>query len=220
MQNLPGLVAQLNQPADAETRFVVSQFSPETQTLIRSYSARADAETAPASLLSRIASMTKEEDRLTLSLRIMLTDDLNRLIDNPAMPLAFGAPSPTPLAGEALARYNRRLLTGEFAGLLAAPRRLEATQLNPVNAEIVATSPKAKDMAVNMFSAVWALSITIGTVLLVSLFTKQKTDAELQNLVLGMTPLPEEAPCPWYQKPLFWAAVIIAVLIAVNIIFW
>jgi SSS family solute:Na+ symporter len=71
-----------------------------------------------------------------------------------------------------------------------------------------------------MFSALWSLSVTIGTVLLVSLFTKQKTDAELQNLVLGMTPPPVEEPCPWYQKPLFWAAVIMAVLIAVNIIFW
>jgi SSS family solute:Na+ symporter len=220
MKDLPALVAQFRQPADAETRFVVSQFSPETQTLLQEYAARAAAEAAPVSIVARIASVTKEEDRLTLSLRIKLTDDLNRLIDNPAMPLAFGAPSPTALTGEALARYNRTLLTGEFAGVLAAPRRLEATQLNPVNTEIVATSPKAKDMAVNMFSALWSLSVTIGTVLLVSLFTKQKTDAELQNLVLGMTPPPVEKPCPWYQKPLFWAAVIMAVLIAVNIIFW
>ena len=75
-------------------------------------------------------------------------------------------------------------------------------------------------MAVNMFSALWSLTLTVGTVLLVSLFTPQKTDEELKNLVLGLTPPPAEAPCPWYQKPLLWAAVIMAVLIAINIIFW
>jgi SSS family solute:Na+ symporter len=97
---------------------------------------------------------------------------------------------------------------------------LEATQLNPSHAEIIATSPKAQDMAVNMFSGFWSLLLTIGTVIMVSLFTTPKPDAALKNLVYGMTPLPDEGPCPWYSKPVFWAGVVTVVLIAFNIIFW
>ena len=41
------------------------------------------------------------------------------------------------------------------------------------------------------------LIVTIG----VSLFTKPKPDAELKNLVFGLTPLPDEGPCPWYERP-------------------
>jgi hypothetical protein len=42
----------------------------------------------------------------------------------------------------------------------------------------------------------------------------------LKDLVMGLTTLPDEGPCPWYRKPLFWATVVAVVLVAVNIIFW
>jgi SSS family solute:Na+ symporter len=220
LKNLPALAAQLDRPADPVAQYVAGRLSPATLALLKEYDSEARARQAAGGFGAKLAAAVKGEDRLTLRTRIALTDDLNRLIDNPAVPAALGAPTARPLQGEALARYNRALLTREFAPALAPARRLEATQLNPVNAEIIATSPKAQDMAVNMFSALWSLTLTVGTVLLVSLFTPRKSDAELQNLVLGLTPPPTEAPCPWYQKPLFWAAVIMAVLVALNIIFW
>ncbi len=218
LKALPTLAGDLTQPADPVARYLAGQLSPATVDLLREYAA--EARTRPHTFASELVSAVKGEDRLTLRTRIALTDDLNRLIDNPAMPAALGAPLAHPLQGEALARYNRTLLTQEFAPALAPARRLEATQLNPVNAEIIATSPKAQDMAVNMFSALWSLTLTVGTVLLVSLFTRPKPDAELKNLVLGLTPTPDEGPCPWYQKPALWGGVIMAVLVAINIIFW
>ena len=38
--------------------------------------------------------------------------------------------------------------------------------------------------------------------------------------MMGLTPIPDEGPCPWYEKPLLWAAIVGAVLIAINIIFF
>jgi SSS family solute:Na+ symporter len=75
-------------------------------------------------------------------------------------------------------------------------------------------------MAVNMYSAWWSFVVCVSVTIVVSLFTKRKPEAELKDLVLGLTTLPEQKPCPWHQKPLFWAAVVTAALIAVNIIFW
>jgi SSS family solute:Na+ symporter len=58
--------------------------------------------------------------------------------------------------------------------------------------------------------------VTVG----VSLFTRPKPEAELRNLVYGLTPRPEEGPCPWYEKPALWATVVAVVLVAINVVFW
>jgi SSS family solute:Na+ symporter len=75
-------------------------------------------------------------------------------------------------------------------------------------------------MAINMYSAWWSLVVSILVTVAVSLVTKPKPEAELQNLVLGLTPLPNDGRCPWYRAPKFWASAVAVVLIAVNIIFW
>jgi SSS family solute:Na+ symporter len=75
-------------------------------------------------------------------------------------------------------------------------------------------------MAVNMYSGWWSLVVCVLVTVGVSLFTRPKPDAELRNLVYGLTPRPDEGPCPWYEKPAFWAAVVAAVLVAVNVVFW
>jgi hypothetical protein len=54
----------------------------------------------------------------------------------------------------------------------------------------------------------------------VSLFTPRKSDAELKNLVMGLTPLPDEGPCPWYQSPALWATIVTVALVAINVVFW
>jgi solute:Na+ symporter, SSS family len=100
------------------------------------------------------------------------------------------------------------------------PGRFDPNLLNPDHVRHIALSPLAKDMAVNMYSALWSLLICMGVTVLVSLATKPKPDAELKDLVYGLTRPPDEGPCPWYQKPVLWAGVVMAVLIIVNIIFW
>jgi solute:Na+ symporter, SSS family len=91
---------------------------------------------------------------------------------------------------------------------------------NPDHTRHVARSAKAKPMAVNMYSGWWSLVVCLLVTILVSLFTKPKPDSELTNLVYGLTPLPDEGPCPWYQKPRLWAGVVAACLVAVNVLFW
>jgi SSS family solute:Na+ symporter len=45
-------------------------------------------------------------------------------------------------------------------------------------------------------------------------------DSALTGLVYGLTEVPAVGNVPLYQKPLFWAAVVTVVFIALNIIFW
>jgi SSS family solute:Na+ symporter len=107
--------------------------------------------------------------------------------------------------------------------------RLAATQIsqrfapaafNPDHTEHVARSRKAKPMAVNMYSGWWSLVVCVLVTVIVSLFTRPKPDAELKNLVYGLTPLPDEGPCPWYERPALWAALVTLALVAVNVVFW
>jgi len=91
---------------------------------------------------------------------------------------------------------------------------------NPAHVKYIARWENAKEMAVNMYSAFWTLCVCVAVAIGVSLFTRPKPDAELKNLVFGLTPLPDEGPCPWYQRPVLWAAVVAVVLVAINVIFW
>ena len=75
-------------------------------------------------------------------------------------------------------------------------------------------------MAVNMFGGLWSLLICVAVTVVVSLLTRPKPDAELTNLVYGLTPLPDAGPTPWYGSPKLWAGVVGAALIVINIIFW
>jgi SSS family solute:Na+ symporter len=92
--------------------------------------------------------------------------------------------------------------------------------LNPEHVKHIALSPLAKDMAVNMFGGLWSLLACMSVTIFVSLLTRPKPESELKDLVYGLTPLPEGETCAWYERPVLWAGVVGAVLIAVNIVFW
>ena len=40
------------------------------------------------------------------------------------------------------------------------------------------------------------------------------------GLVYGATDIPSEGDLLWFQKPIFWAALVAIALVIVNIIFW
>jgi len=84
----------------------------------------------------------------------------------------------------------------------------------------VALSPYAKDMAENMFRALWSGIICVVVTVVVSYMTVPKPESELTNLVYGCTDVPSEGHLPLWQRPIFWAGVVSAVFIALNIIFW
>jgi hypothetical protein len=97
--------------------------------------------------------------------------------------------------------------------------RFAPSAFNPAHTRLIARSDKAKPMAVNMYSAWWSFVVCVLVTIGVSLVTKPKPDAELANLVMGLTPLPTQ-DLPWYRKPVFWAGVVAVVLVAINVIFW
>jgi SSS family solute:Na+ symporter len=71
----------------------------------------------------------------------------------------------------------------------------------------------------NTYMSFWALAVTMVAVVLISLVTKPKTDAELKNLVMGLTPR-AKVEGSWLQRPVFWAGVLSVVLIAINLYLW
>ncbi len=91
---------------------------------------------------------------------------------------------------------------------------------DPSALRYVALSPNAKVMAQDMYQALWSFLVCVTVTVVVSLATEPKSDAELAGLVYGLTEVPSVGDVPFYKKPLFWAAVVIVVFIALNIIFW
>ena len=90
----------------------------------------------------------------------------------------------------------------------------------PSALSIVALSSDAKDMAENMYRALWSVIMTVLVTFLISLATKPKSEAELNGLVYGATKLPTEPPVPFYKNEWCWASLAIVVFIGLNIIFW
>jgi SSS family solute:Na+ symporter len=112
------------------------------------------------------------------------------------------------------------LRAGVRVQAVSVVQRFAPAAFNPDHTKYIARSEKAKPMAVNMYSGWWSLVVCVVMTVLVSLFTKPKPETELKNLVYGLTPLPDEGPCPWYERPALWAAVVGVALVAVNVVFW
>ena len=93
-------------------------------------------------------------------------------------------------------------------------------KIDPAALRYVALSPNAKDMAENMYRALWSWIICVVVTVVVSVLTKPKPERELSGLVYGCTVVPAETGLRWFQKPLLWAGVILIVFVGLNIIFW
>jgi SSS family solute:Na+ symporter len=120
--------------------------------------------------------------------------------------------------------WKRATKAGGFWGLLLGTLTSIGlwawVKLDPSALRYVALSPDAKDMAENMYRALWSVSVAVIVNLVVSLATKPRPAAELDGLVYGATKLPDEDPVPLYKNEWFWTAIAIVVFIALNIYFW
>jgi SSS family solute:Na+ symporter len=120
--------------------------------------------------------------------------------------------------------WKRATGPGGFWGLLAGTGSSIGmwawVKLDPSALRIVALSPNAKDMAENMYRALWSWIVCVAVTVAVSYMTQPKTDSELRGLVYGVTEMPHEEAVPLYQRPAFWAVVVGLGFIALNIIFW
>ena len=120
--------------------------------------------------------------------------------------------------------WKRATPAGGFWGLLAGTLssigmwawvKLDASALR-----YVALSPHARDMAENMYRALWSWIVCVLVTVVVSMVTKPKPDSELTGLVYGLTAIPSEASVAVYQRPWFWAVVVAGLFIVVNVAFW
>ena len=84
----------------------------------------------------------------------------------------------------------------------------------------VAMSADAQPMAENLYRALWSWIICVMVTVVVSLFTKATPEAELAGLVYGVTPLPDDGATSLWQKPLFWAIIVIVIFFILNLVFF
>jgi solute:Na+ symporter, SSS family len=120
--------------------------------------------------------------------------------------------------------WRRTTPAGGFWGLLAGTVSSIGMWLwvkaEPSALQYVALSPKAKDMAENMYRGLWSWLICVAVTVIVSSMTRPKPVEELTGLVYGCTELPSEGHLPLFKRPIFWAAIIAVVFVVLNLIFW
>jgi solute:Na+ symporter, SSS family len=109
---------------------------------------------------------------------------------------------------------------GLFAGTAASVAMFVWVKTDIHNLRFVAMSTDAQPMAENLYRALWSWIICVGVTVIVSLMGKPMPDAELAGLVYGVTPLPDDGAQTLWQKPMFWAVVVITVFFILNIIFF
>jgi SSS family solute:Na+ symporter len=120
--------------------------------------------------------------------------------------------------------WKRATPAGGFWGLLCGTVASIAmwawVKLDPSALAIVALSTNAKDMAENMYRALWSWLVCVIVTVVVSYATKPKPESELTGLVYGCTEIPSEQHLPLYQRPIFWACIVAAVFVILQILFW
>jgi SSS family solute:Na+ symporter len=109
---------------------------------------------------------------------------------------------------------------GLLAGTVSSIGMWAWVKLDPEALQYVALSSHAKDMAENMFRALWSWIVCVIVTVVVSMVTLPKPVTELAGLVYGATEIPSEGHLPLYERPAFWACVVGAVFVILNIIFW
>jgi solute:Na+ symporter, SSS family len=132
----------------------------------------------------------------------------------------------SPLLGAVLMGmfWKRATRAGGFWGLLLGTLTSiglwEWVRKYPSALRYVALSPDAKDMAENMYRALWSVIVSVVVIYVVSLFGQPRPVAELDGLVYGATKLPAEEPVPIYKNEWFWFVIAIIIFVILNVIFW
>jgi len=109
---------------------------------------------------------------------------------------------------------------GLLCGTLSSISMWAWVKVDPSALRYVALSPNAKALAQDMYQALWSFLVCVTVTVAVSFATKPKSAAELTGLVYGLTEVPSVGDLPLYKKPIFWAAVVIVVLVILNVLLW
>jgi SSS family solute:Na+ symporter len=108
---------------------------------------------------------------------------------------------------------------GLLCGTLSSIGMWAWVKIDPSALRYVALSEHAKALAQDMYQALWSFVVCVIVTVVVSLATKPKSDSELNGLVYGLTKVPSVGNVAIYQKPLFWAGIVVVIFFALNIYF-
>jgi solute:Na+ symporter, SSS family len=108
---------------------------------------------------------------------------------------------------------------GLFIGTLSSIGMWAWVKVDPTALRYVALSPHARDMAENMYRALWSCLVCFFVTVIVSYLTKPKPESELTGLVYGATAIPQETG-PIYHRSIFWAVVVVIIFLILNALFW
>ncbi len=109
---------------------------------------------------------------------------------------------------------------GLLTGTLASVGMYTAVVIHPQWLRYVALSTDAKPMAENLYRALWSWIICVLVTIVVSLFTSQKSAAELKGLVYGYTEIPGDGDVPLYKRPIFWGVGVAILFAVLQFLFW
>jgi SSS family solute:Na+ symporter len=120
--------------------------------------------------------------------------------------------------------WKRATRAGGFWGLLSGTVASIAmwiwVQQDGGALRYIALSTDAKPMAENLYRALWSFLICVIVTCVVSMVSKPTPVAQLAGLVYGATEIPSDGSTYLWQKPIFWACVVIVVFFILNLIFW
>jgi SSS family solute:Na+ symporter len=120
--------------------------------------------------------------------------------------------------------WKRATPAGGFWGLLSGTLGSIAmwawVKADPGALRYIALSTHAKDMAENMYRALWSWIICVTVTVAVSYMTRPKPESELTGLVYGCTDVPSESHMPLYKRPIFMAGIVGLVFLILQVIFW
>jgi SSS family solute:Na+ symporter len=121
--------------------------------------------------------------------------------------------------------WKRATKAGGFWGLLAGTASsismwIYTTYGGSAALSRIALSSDARPMAENLYRALWSWLICVTVTVIVSFATKATPEAQLAGLVYGATQIPDDGATTLWQKPLFWATIVIVVFFILNIVFF
>lgn len=108
---------------------------------------------------------------------------------------------------------------GLLAGILTSFGLWLWVKMDPGALRYVALSEHAKDMAENLYRAMWSLIANFAVTILVTLFTKPKPESELRGLVFGLTEVDQQRHFSFFRRPVTWAAAVGIAFVALNVWF-
>jgi len=108
---------------------------------------------------------------------------------------------------------------GLLAGISTAVGIFFTIRFHPNSVSWFCFYSGAKPLAQQMWQALWAFVAVVVVSGAVTMVTKPRPEAELRDLVMGLTEIPSEGDLPFVKRPIFWAGLCFAIFLVLQWIF-